>query len=139
MMNKKPEIIPADKSKKLDFYLFIAVYCLLLIFIEPVINYLLTLNVSSTDIAMINKVNDKKIVLSQIAYGLLRMIPIFWLAWLGYRIVSSARLPPARMTLPFAVPCLQGHAAKKTGLIIIAIASLIMAQNIVFTIKQLAT
>ena len=136
-MKKPPEIIPANQHLKINFYIFIAFYILLLIFIEPIIDYFLSLDVNNSNVLYINELNQKKKFLSLMSYGLLGLLPMLLLAWFGYRILSSAKLPPARMELPFAVPLQKGRNAKIIGLFIISLALLFTAQNIAYMTKQL--
>lgn len=136
-MKKLPEIVPGDKNSRLNLYIFTAIYLLLLISLESVIDYFLMFNVNSANLAMVNELVQKKKVLTIISYGILRMVPMLLLIWFGYRIISSARLPPARMLLPFSVPKQEGRNAKVTGLVIISLALLFIAQNITYTLQQL--
>ena len=136
-MKKLPEIVPGDKNIRLNLYIFTAIYLLLLISLESVIDYFLMFNVNNTNLAMVNELIQKKKVLTIISYGTLRMVPMLLLIWFGYRIISSARLPPARMLLPFSVPKQKGRNAKVTGLVIISLSLLFIAQNITYTLQQL--
>lgn len=138
-MKKPPEIIPADQSIKFNFYIFVAVYILLLLLLEPVIDYFLLFDVNDSNLMLINESNQKKMMLTSIAYGMLRMFPLLLVAWFGYRILSSAQLPPARMKLPFAVPLQRGRNAKVLGLFIISISLLFIAQNIVYVTRQITS
>ena len=130
-MKKIPEIIPADKSIRLNFYILAASYVLLLLLIEPIISYLLLFDVNQLNLSLINELSEKKERLT------LRMLPLLVFAWFGYRILSSAKLPPARMKLPFAVPLKKGKDAKVIGLFIIGLSLLFVAQNISYTTNQL--
>jgi hypothetical protein len=136
-MKKLPEIVPGDKNSRLNLYIFTAIYLLLLISLESVIDYFLMFNINSANLDMVNELVQKKKVLTIISYGILRMVPMLLLIWFGYRIISSARLPPARMLLPFSVPKQEGRNAKVTGLVIISLALLFIAQNITYTLQQL--
>lgn len=107
-MKKQAEIVPANKSLKINFYILIASYILLLILLEPIIDYFLLFDVNSSNLMLINELSQKKIILSNTAYGTLRMLPMLWLVWFGYRVLSSARLPPARMSLPLLFHCKKG-------------------------------
>lgn len=138
-MKKPPEIVPANQSIKLNFYIFVASYILLLFLLEPIIDYLLLFDVNDSNLMLIDEMNQKKKVLTSIAYGMLRMFPILLAAWFGYRILSSAQLPPARMKLPFAVALQRGRNAKVLGLFIIGLSLLFIAQNIVYVTRQLTS
>ena len=137
IVKKIPEIIPADKSVRLNFYILAASYVLLLLLIEPIISYLLLFDVNQSNLSLINELSEKKERLTYIAYGSLRMLPLLVFAWFGYRILSSAQLPPARMKLPFAVPLKKGKDAKVIGLFLIGLSLLFIAQNISYMINQL--
>lgn len=138
-MKKPNEIVPANQSIKLNFYIFAASYILLLFLLEPVINYFLSFDINDSNLMLINEMNQKKTALTAIAYGMLRMFPLLLVAWFGYRVLSSARLPPARMKLPFAVPSQRGRNAKVLGLFIISLSLLFIAQNIVYVTRQLTS
>lgn len=138
-MKKPPEIIPANQSIKLNFYIFVAAYILLLLLLEPVIDYFLLFDVKDSNLMLINEANQMKMAITPIAYGMLRMFPLLLVAWFGYRILSSAQLPPARMRLPFAVPLQRGRNAKVLGLFIISLSLLFIAQNIVYVTRQITS
>ena len=48
-MKKPPDIVPGDKSVRLNFYLFLATYILIIISVESLIDFALQLNVDSRD------------------------------------------------------------------------------------------
>jgi len=138
-MKKLPKIIPANKDLRINFYIVLAFYILMLILLEPMIDYLLLFDVNKTNIELVTRLNEKKYFLMHIVYGLLRLLPMMVLAWFGYRILSSAQLPPARMELPFAVPEKKGRSAKLIGFSIISLALLFLAQNIVYMTQQISS
>ena len=135
-MRKLPKIISANKSLKINFYIAIACYILLLLLLEPIISYLLLFDINQSNLVLINALNEKKSFLTYIAYGILRLFPMMILAWFGYRVLSSAQLPPAKMGLPFAVPLQKGRNAKIIGISIMAFALLFMAQNVAYVVKH---
>ena len=138
-MRKLPKIIPANKTLRLNFYLALASYILMLLILEPVIDYFLLFDVNKSNLELIHKLNERKVLLINIIYGALRLLPMMILIWFGYRILSSAQLPPARMELPFAVPAQKGRSAKVIGIFIISLALLFMAQNIVYMSQQISS
>ena len=94
-------------------------------------------DINQSNLELIKELNGKKYFLTYMAYGILQLLPMMIFAWFGYRTLSSAQLPPARMELPFAVPLQKGRNAKIIGISIMGFSLLFMAQNIVYVIKQL--
>lgn len=136
-MKKRVEIIPADHDVQLNFYIITASYILLLISIEPITDYFLMININGMNLSMINVINEKKKFITHTAYGMLRMLPMLLLAWFAYRVIASARLPPAQMKLPFSLPLKTGRTAKIVGLCLMTLSLLFIAQGIVYTVQAL--
>ena len=136
-MKKLPEIVPADHNVKINFYIVLAIYILLLVSLESIIDYFLLININGSNIPIIEEIDKKKKVIVHTAYGMLRILPMLLLGWFGYRILSSAKLPPARMNLPFAVPLQSGRKAKIIGFVLMSLSLLFIAQGMAYTIQQL--
>ena len=130
-MKKPHEMVPGDKNVRLNFYLVIAIYFLILVFLEPIIDFVLMLGVNNSDPQSIINMNQNKVLFSNMAVTIMQVIPMLFIAWFGYRIVASARLPPARMKLPFTVPLIKGKNARMIGLLLITIALFLVSQDLV--------
>ena len=136
-MKKLLEIVPADKDIRLNFYLIFAIYILLIISLEPLIDFVLLAGLDKNDPQAIAAMNQNKIVIANIAFTMIRVLPMLLIAWLGYRILASAKLPPARMKLPFSVPLIKGKNARMIGILLMTLSLFIISQNIVYLAKQL--
>lgn len=115
-MKKPPEIVSGDKSIRLNFYLSLAIYILIIVSVESLIDFVLQFSVDSRDPQSILLMNHNKIEITKVVVATLYIAPLLLITWLGYRIITSAKLPPARMKLPFSVPLVQGKKAKLIGL-----------------------
>lgn len=126
-MKKPPEIVPGDKETRWRVLMALAVYLLWLLWLEPLIDLLLTATVA--DPLNVANLNQAKVRIAGMAYSLSRMLPILLFLWIGYRVISSASLPPARMKFPFAVVRIKGRNAKMFGLLCIGISLLVLANE----------
>ena len=130
-MKKPHEMIPGDKIVRLNFYLVVALYFLILVFLESIIDFVLMLGVNNSDPQSIINMNQNKVLVSNMAVTVMQVIPMLFIAWFGYRILASARLPPARMKLPFTVPLIKGKNARMIGLLLITLALFLISQDLV--------
>lgn len=121
MRRDKPEIIPGDKRIRQNLVIIIAVYILLLVWLEPLIDFLLSFDPLSADPLAMASLNQKKMQYAAVAYAAVRSVPIGLFFWLGYRIVASASLPPARMKFPFTVQRIKGRQARLFGLLLMGV------------------
>ena len=128
-------MVPGDKSLRLNLYIFIACYILLIIMVEPVIDFFLSQGIEFTTPESVRHMNEQKVIISNMVFSVLRMLPMFLVAWLGYRILASARVPPARMKSPFTVPLIQGKTAKMIGILLLTISFLQISQDLVTLAK----
>lgn len=131
-MKKPVEIVPGDKQLRLNLYILIAIYILVAISLEPIIDFFLMLGQSSAEPQLLAVLNKKKLLIAHISYGALRILPMLFFAWLGYRILASARIPPARMKFPFSVPLIQGKNARMFGILLLTVALLLISQDLVY-------
>lgn len=121
MRREKPEIIPGDKQTRQNLLIILALYILVLVWLEPLIDFLLSLDPMSADPLAMADLNTKKILIASVAYAAMRALPIGLFFWLGYRIVASARIPPARMKFPMAVQKIKGRQARLFGLLLMSV------------------
>ena len=136
-MKKLPEMIAGDKNVRLNFYLLFAIYILIIVSAESLIDFVLQIGLDTRDPQSIILMNQNKIVIANIAFTMIRVLPMLLIAWLGYRILASAKLPPARMKLPFSVPLIKGKNARMIGILLMTLSLFIISQNIVYLAKQL--
>ena len=80
----------------------------------------------------VKNMNEQKIIISNMVFSVIRVLPMFVIAWLGYRVMSSARIPPARMKFPFTVPLVKGKTAKMIGILLLTVAFLQISQDLVY-------
>ena len=138
-MRKKqpPEIIPGDKTLRQNLLLILAAYILLLIWLEPLIDFLLSFDPLYDDPLSINTLNQRKILVSKVAFAIMRSVPIALFFWVGYRTVLSASLPPARMRFPFTVVRIKGKQAKMFGVLIMLVCLILFSREMVLLAKNL--
>ena len=131
IMKEPYEMVPGDKSVRLNFYLFCVFYILFIISLEPLIDFVLLLSIDERDIQAIQAINNTKVVITSLAFTFAQVLPLSLITWLGYRILSSAKLPPARMKFPFTVPALKGKKARMLGILLITLSLLLISQDLV--------
>ncbi len=124
---KPPEIVPGDKNTRWRLAITVAAYTLWLLWLEPLIDFLLT--TTSSDPLNVIALNHAKRQVAGMAYSLSRLLPILFFLWLGYRIITSASLPPARMKFPFTVVRITGRNARMFGLLCMGISLLVLANE----------
>lgn len=118
---EKPEIVPGDKPLRQNLLIILAVYILFLLWLEPLIDLLLSLDPQAADPFALADLNQKKRLYAAVAYAAARSAPIGLLFWVGYRIVASASIPPARMKFPFTLVRIKGRQARWYGLLLMGI------------------
>ena len=136
-MKKPLEIVPGDKSVRLNFYLFLAIYILIIISAESLIDFVLQLGVDVRNPESIMLMNQNKVVITNVVITALYILPMMMVAWLGYRVLTSAKLPPARMKLPFAVPLIKGKKARLVGIVLMSISFFLLSQAIVVMMQKI--
>ena len=135
-MKKPPEMVPGDKSVRLNFYLILASYILFTILLEPLIDFVLLLGLDKSNPQAIIVMNQNKIIIANMAYTVIRVLPMMLIAWLGYRILASAKIPPARIKLPFTVPLIKGRNARMIGILLITLSLFLISQDLVFLAQK---
>lgn len=136
-MKKPPEMVPGDKNARLNFYLFLAVYILLMVSLESLMDFALLVGVDNRDPQSIMLMNQNKIVITNMVITLMQILPLLLIAWLGYRILTSAKVPPARMKLPFMVPLIKGKNARLIGSVLMTLSLLVIAYDLVSFIQKI--
>ncbi len=140
-MKQPVEIIQGDKSLRLTLYIIVTSYLLLIISIEPAIDYVLLVFIEQNNSADIEQINQLKVILSVFLYSILAFIPASFASWFGYRIVASSKLPPVLLSgktrFPFTVVVLKGKPAKMFGVLIIVVSLALIVQISIHFIKVL--
>ena len=138
-MRKPVEIVEGDKSLRLNFYISVATFLLLIISVEPIIDYILLSFFDKNTPALIEYINKIKLVVSTLIYTVIGLIPAFYASWFGYRVVASSKLPPVLLSgktrFPFTVVVIKGKHAKMFGVLIIVVSVVLIAQLFLYAIK----
>ena len=129
MKQQKPEIIPGDKRLAKNWLIVIACYLLLLVWLEPLIDFILMQMPITPTEEGIAALNRQKIYMSGIAFGVARSLPIMLFLWLGWQIVRAQRLPPKGMRLPVAVLLLDGRRAVMIGMAMVVVALMLLLRE----------
>lgn len=136
-MKKPAEMVPGDKNVRLNFYILLAAYILIIILAESLIDFVLQIGVDNRDPQSIILMNQNKIVMTHVFITVMKTLPLLMLSWLGYRILTSAKLPPARMKLPFTVPLIKGKNARLIGVLLVVTSLFLISQNLVLLAQRL--
>lgn len=138
-MRKPLEIIHGEKTLRLNLYLYITSYCLLIILVESLVDFILMSFFEWKNPDLIEELNKLKLLLSTIIYTVLGLIPAFFASWFGYRIIASSKLPPVLLSgktrFPFTVVVVKGRPAKMFGVLIIIVSLLLIFQLLLHAIK----
>jgi len=138
-MRKPHEIIKGEKSLRLNLYLIVAFYLLLFIVIDPMMDFLLLSLFDQKNPAMLEQINDLKLISTSLIYSLLGIFPSVFMAWFGYRVVASSKLPPVLLSgktrFPFTVIVIKGRVAKMFGVLIIITALVLIFQLLLHLFK----
>lgn len=140
-MRKPVEIIEGDKSLRLNFYICVATFLLLIISVEPVIDFVLLSIFNQNTPALIEYINKIKLVVSTLIYTVIGLIPAFYASWFGYRVVASSKLPPVLLSgktrFPFTVVVIKGKHAKMFGILILVVSVVLISQLFLYAVKVL--
>jgi len=140
-MKKPIEIIEGDKSLRLNLYIIIVSYLLIVTLIEPAIDLILLRLFEQSSQATIEQINQSKLVVSTLMYTVLGLIPALFGSWYGYRIVASSKLPPVLLSgksyFPFTVVVIKGKPAKMFGVLLIIISLVLILQLFLYLVKVL--
>ncbi|MDH5368688.1 MAG: hypothetical protein OEW99_10475 [Gammaproteobacteria bacterium] len=141
-MRKPVEIVKGEKSLRLNLYLIIASYLLLIILVEPAIDFFLLSFFEAKNVGYIDQLNKLKLVVSSIIYTVIGSIPAIFATWFGYRIVASSKLPPVLLSgktrFPFTVVVIKGRIAKMFGVLTIIISLVLIFQLFLHLVKVLS-
>ena len=129
-MKDQDEFVTGDKQVGKNWLILIFLYLLLLIWLEPLIDFLLTLNPPDKELSAIKAFNQKKTYITTVVFGIARSLPILLFLWIAYRIFLSERIPPKDMRLPFTVKLIKGQQAKMAGMSMIALSLLLLFREL---------
>ena len=139
-MRKPVEIIEGEKSLRLNLYIIVATFVLLIISVEPVIDFILLAIYEQHTALMLEHINKLKLRVTTLVYTLIGLVPAFYASWFGYRVVASAKLPPVLLSgktrFPFTVVVIKGRSAKMFGVLIIMVAMILMIQLFLFALQS---
>jgi len=140
-MKKPVEIIQGEKPLRLTLYISVASYLLLVISIEPAIDFILLSLFEQKDPYSIEHLNKLKLILSALLYSLLAFIPAIFATWFGYRIIASSKLPPVLLSgktrFPFTIVVIKGKPAKMFGVLIIVVSLVLIFQVFIYLVNVL--
>ena len=138
-MRKPVEIVEGDKSLRLNFYIILASFLLLIISVEPIIDFILLSIFEQHTPVLIEHINKIKLIASTLIYTVIGLIPAFFASWFGYRVIASSKLPPVLLSgktrFPFTVIVIKGKHAKMFGVLIIVVSVVLIIQLFLYAIK----
>lgn len=129
-MKDKDEFVEGDKRVGKTWLILIFLYLLLLLWLEPLIDFLLTLNPPDKELGAIKAFNQHKAYIATVVFGIARSLPILLFLWIAYRILLSERIPPKGMKLPITVKLIKGQQAKMAGMSMIALSLLLLFREL---------
>lgn len=135
MKKDKEEFVNADKETGKNWLIFFFVYVLVLLWLEPLIDALLSLAPPDKELGAIQAFNEKKKYIATLAFGIARSLPILLFLWLAYRVMLTGRVPPKGMKIPFTIKVIKGEQAKMAGLSMIALALILLFRELFIMIN----
>ncbi|GMR15737.1 MAG: hypothetical protein BMS9Abin31_0024 [Gammaproteobacteria bacterium] len=140
-MRKPVEIIEGDKSLRLNLYIIVSLYLLIILLIEPALDLILHTFFEQRSLQHIEKIDKIKLLASTVIYSVVGFIPASYAAWFGYRVVASSKLPPVLLSgktrFPFTVVVIKGKHAKMFGVLIIIVSLVLIFQLFLYALKVL--
>ncbi|NOY71235.1 MAG: hypothetical protein GXP14_02490 [Gammaproteobacteria bacterium] len=129
-MRPSPEYIPASRSTQQNWLICIAIYVLFLLWVEPIIDGLLTWNFIVPEQAQLDLLNKKKRYITDVTFGIARSLPLLLFLWFGWQVFVSQSLPPKKIKMPFAVYRLEGVKVRMYGMLIILLSLVLLFREI---------
>ena len=118
-MRDKDEYVYGDPQVKKNWIILFLIYVLFLLWLEPIIDFLLSARGPDMELAAIQAFNQKKEYIATVAFGVARSLPILIFLWLGYQVMLQGRLPPRGIKLPITIKVTKGQNARMLGMLII--------------------
>ncbi len=132
---EKPEIIEGDAELRLNLFILAALYVLVGLLINPLIDWLLNQGAGG-DAAALQAMVRRKEMAGLAVHAAWRAVPVLYMFWFGFRIYASARLPPGGMKrFPFTVVCIRGRTAKMFGLVLMVVCTGLLARELVALVR----
>ncbi|MGD8570765.1 MAG: hypothetical protein PVJ39_21945 [Gammaproteobacteria bacterium] len=128
-MKNNDEFVQGDPQVGKTWLILFFLYILLLLWLEPLIDFLLSLNPPDKELEAIQAFNEQKTYIATIAFGIARSLPILLFLWVAYRILLSGRIPPKGMKVPFSVKVIKGQNARMAGMSMIALSLLLLLRE----------
>lgn len=135
MKQNKPEIIHGDKQVAKNWLIVIALYLLLLVWLEPLIDFILMQMPLAPTEEAIAALNQKKLYMTGVAFGVARSLPIMLFLWLGWQIMRAQRLPPRGLRMPLTVQVIAGRKAAMIGMVMVAVALLLLLRELTLLVS----
>jgi len=130
MRHKKDDFVPADPGLRKTLLIIAAIYVLFLIWLEPLIDFLLMQMPLERSYEAIVALNQKKAYVATIAFGVARSLPIMFFIWFALQVIRAQRLPPKGMRMPISVRVLEGAPAKVVGMMAVAMGLLLLFREL---------
>lgn len=133
---EKPEIIAGDAALRLNVFIVMALYVLLGLLFNPLIDWLLSQGVAD-DAASLQAMVRRKEFVSTVVHASWRAIPVLLVFWFSFRVFASARLPPGGMKrFPFTVVCIRGRPAKMFGLLFMVVCTVLLWREVLLLVRN---
>lgn len=130
MRRKKEEIVPANPALRKNLLIIASIYILFLVWLEPLIDFLLLQMPMAQSHEGIMALNQKKAYAATIAFGVMRSLPIMFFVWFALMVVHAQRLPPKGMRMPIAIRVLEGPKAKVMGMMAVVMGLLLLFREL---------
>jgi hypothetical protein len=129
-MRQKKEFIEPTKATQRSWAIGVALYLLMLLWLEPVMDSTLELLYPATSSQVVAQLNQTKAYVATIAFSIVRALPLLLFFLVGWLIVRGSLLPPTGVKLPFTVQKIAGAKARLIGMMMIAVALLSLLREI---------
>ncbi|MDH5547404.1 MAG: hypothetical protein OEZ43_17610 [Gammaproteobacteria bacterium] len=126
MKRNDEEFVHGDRRLLKNWLILIFIYVLFLVWLEPIIDFFLTLRAPDMELGAIEKYNMQKTYIATVAFGVARSFPILLFMWFGYQVMLTSQLPPKGMRLPFTVRLIKEKNARNMGMLIIVVALILL-------------
>ncbi len=129
-MNKKDEYIEGDKSSLKSWLIGLCIYFIFLLWLEPLIDFILSLSPLETSASALDSLNERKHYIATISFSLARSLPILLFLWLGIQCLKQQRIPPRGLKLPFTVRLIKAPQARMGAMLMIALSLLLLFREV---------
>ena len=107
----------------------VLLYVVLLLWLEPAIDFLMSFFSPIPDTALIEAFNQQKQFIANAAFTTGRAFPLLLFVWFGWRVVQTGQLPPDGIKLPFSVKIMREQKARMAGMLIITSGLLLLLRE----------